>query len=67
MTPQTLRPNQKFRSKQEREREAALVGNYRAIGIAAIAAAAANLSISPKRKTPFLATRVAAVNGNGRG
>jgi len=66
MTPQSIRPNQKFRSKLEREREADLVGNYRKIGIAAIAAAAANLSLTPKRKTPSLATRIAAANGNGR-
>ncbi|MBB3949402.1 hypothetical protein [Aureimonas jatrophae] len=66
MTPHVTKSNVTFRSKQEREREANLLGNYRKIGIAAIAAAAANLSLPAKRKTPALATRNAAANGNGR-
>ncbi len=65
MTPKFAQPNVTFRSKREREREANLLGNYRKIGIAAIAAAAAHLSLSPKRKTPALATRMTPANGNG--
>lgn len=64
MTPHLTKSNLTFRTKQEREREANLLGNYRKIGIAAIAAAAANLS--PKRKTPTLATRALPANGNAR-
>ncbi|WP_062017296.1 hypothetical protein [Aureimonas sp. AU4] len=66
MTPHLTKSNVTFRSKQEREREAHLLGNYRKIGIAAIAAAAANLSLPAKRKKPSLATRSQPANRNGR-